>query len=139
MAVTKGLRGFEPPPRIIGRDPMEYAKNLQDYLDKVYAQTLGGRPPLHGTHHRLDGQDPLDAPSTLPGTVSGDSLSEQGSDPLFARAGHNHALDDSGVPGAITGTVATQGAGPGVSLSGHTHAVPADMATRAFSFFLSEL
>jgi hypothetical protein len=58
----------------------------------------------------------------LPQVIEGGAAASAGAEGDGWSAGrHRHALNTTGVPGDATGTISAQGAGPGVSLSGHTH------------------
>jgi hypothetical protein len=71
-----------------------------------------------------DNRDQVGAPRygnpDTPTTLDGDSAADVGTGPAQAYDDHQHALDTDGTPGAV-GLTAAQGAGPGVSLNGHTH------------------
>jgi hypothetical protein len=71
-----------------------------------------------------DNRDQVGAPSQgrpdTPTTVDGDVEADVGTGPAPAYDDHQHPLDTDGSPGVVGGSAA-QGAGPGVSLNGHTH------------------
>jgi hypothetical protein len=100
-------RTVDTPPRIVGRNPTEYAQELQEFLEKLHANITGGIPP---------GFNDI-APPDIEGGVSAAAGAESDG---WASASHQHALDTAGTPGTVA-TVSAQGDGPSVSLNAHTH------------------
>jgi hypothetical protein len=98
------------PVRIVGRKLEDFAQELQEWLEKLSAQVSGGIPGGFN--------------STTPTTVDGTTPSSPGSESDGWAAGlHQHPTDISGLPADI-GSSNTQGSGPGITLSGHSHNLP---------------
>lgn len=82
---------------------------------------------------REQGEDGIPAGflSVTPTQVSAAPGSTGTEDVGWAAADHQHALDASGTPGDYVDAPSAQGAGPGASLSGHTHQIPDNALTLA--------
>lgn len=96
--------------RLVGRTAADYDQELQEWIEKITRQVEGGIP---GGFNEVD-------PTVVDGTAVGSPGTEATG---WAAADHQHALDASGTPGIAGAATSAQGAGPGVSLSGHTHAL----------------
>lgn len=114
MAQVQGRRFVGTVPTLVGRAWPDVQRELQDYLRRLFSFNADGIPP---------GFEDV-APTTVDGGAVADAGDEANG---WAAADHEHGLDVTGAPGAAASTSA-QGAGPGVSLSGHTHAVTWDDA-----------
>jgi len=94
--------------RLVGRAWEDVQQEVQELLEKLLNQVTGAIPPGFNNI----------GPTTIDGVTPGTPGSESSG---WAAANHQHPLDVSGVPGIAGTPASTQGAGPGVSLSGHTH------------------
>lgn len=95
-------------PRLPQRPWNDVAEELQTWIEAVSDGQDNGLPPGFGDVAATD--------------VSGDSVPSAGTEGSgWAAADHEHDLETAGLPGNVTAAASTQGGGPGVSLSGHTH------------------
>jgi hypothetical protein len=116
--VTFGRRVNSVIPRVVGRPFNDVSEELQTWIGEISDGQDNGLPPGFS--------------DTNPTDVSGDSASSPGTEGSgWAAADHEHDLDTTGTPGNVTAAASFQGAGPGVSLSGHTHSIDNDAVTYA--------
>ena len=94
-------------PRLVGRQwSNKVAQDIQDWLRKMW-----------------QGMADLQSDPQPPETLDGVKAADAGDGPSPALDDHVHRLNVTGVPGAIT-NASTQGPGPGIMRSGHTHKWP---------------
>lgn len=112
-----GRRDVRPVPSELRESDDRLYRHLKDRRE----ESEDGIPSGHGG-----------STGALPETVSGDSPNSAGDeDSGWAAADHSHALETSGAPGNVTLAASAQGAGPGASLSGHTHGLDDEAVTLA--------
>ncbi len=108
--MTFGRRVPPRVPQIAHRQWNDAREELQQWGEAISDAQDNGLPPGFS--------------DTIPETISGDSVGSAGDQGTgWAAADHSHDLDTSSTPGNVTSSASAQGAGPGVSLSGHTHGI----------------
>lgn len=105
-------------PKLVGRDPQDYALELQRFLDSIAASNDDGLPVPHGSTHDMDGDDPLTEPGD-PTTITVGDAADPGSGPAKANEDHAHAVETQ-APAGLANAAVTGSTGK-VSDAGHQH------------------